>query len=150
MPLSPFHPELNLNEAHSCMFLVQHEHGCKVNHSALNKKFRDARPTGRMSNAKVLFYKVGCAHPGVEEQDPTGAASGRQQGTQWPGARASVGVHVGELGPRLPSADDGQGAGVVAIWPVGRLPVRAISHLHGTALSEHLLRTSTWLCCSKK
>ena len=55
MAVRPFHRELNLNEAHSCMYLVQHGTEFGVDRSLMKKRFSDARAKGRMSTQGFSF-----------------------------------------------------------------------------------------------
>ena len=55
MAVRPFHRELNLNEAHSFMYLVQIGREFGVDRSLMKKRFSDARAKGRMPDAKLLF-----------------------------------------------------------------------------------------------
>ena len=55
MAVRPFHRELNLNRAHSCMYLVQHCTEFGVVRSMMNKSFSHARAKGRMPDASMLF-----------------------------------------------------------------------------------------------
>ena len=56
MAVRPFHRELNLNEGHSCSYMEQHGAEFGADRSLMNKRFRDARAKGRMTDAKILFF----------------------------------------------------------------------------------------------
>ena len=56
MAVPPLLPELNLKEAHCCMYLLQHVEEFGVDRTSMNKKFTDSRAKCRMTDAKILFY----------------------------------------------------------------------------------------------
>ena len=56
MALRPFDREVNLTEAHSCMYLVQHGTEFGVDPSLMNKRFSEGRAKGRMPDTRMLFY----------------------------------------------------------------------------------------------
>ena len=62
MAVRPFVPEVNFNETHSSMYLMQHKEQFAVDRRSMKNIYSDARAKGPVSDARLLFNSSHYVH----------------------------------------------------------------------------------------